>query len=53
VRVRNNDARGNGTASPLPQLPPADLFWDGNGGGNCWSGNRRRTSFPAALPVCD
>jgi parallel beta-helix repeat protein len=52
VRVRSNDARGNGTVSPLPLLGPADLLWDGSGEGNCWSDNLHDTTFPAILPAC-
>jgi parallel beta-helix repeat protein len=29
-----------------------DLFWDGNGFGNCWSRNIFDTSSPAPLPAC-
>jgi parallel beta-helix repeat protein len=53
VRVRENTVTGNGTVSPIPFLPPADLFWDGSGTGNCWARNRFGTSVPAALPPCD
>ena len=52
VRVRGNRATGNGTASPFPFLPPADLLWDGSGTGNCWSGNVAGTLVPIALPPC-
>lgn len=52
VQVRGNRVTGNGQASPLPTLPPADLFWDGSGSGNCWAGNTFGTSFPAGLPAC-
>jgi parallel beta-helix repeat protein len=52
VRVRNNAVTGNGTASPIPFLPPVDLLWDGSGLGNCWSGNTFGTSAPASLPAC-
>jgi hypothetical protein len=52
VEVRHNLVRRNGTASPIPFLPPADLFWDGSGTGNCWERNRFDTSAPAALPAC-
>ena len=53
VRVRDNIVTGNGTASPVPILPPADLLWDGSGTGNCWSGNTFGASVPPALPGCD
>jgi parallel beta-helix repeat protein len=53
VRVRDNVVTGNGTASPVPFLPPADLLWDGSGTGNCWSGNTFGTSVPPVLPGCD
>ena len=52
VRVRNNRATGNGTASPFPFLPPADLLWDGTGTANCWTGNVAGTLVPLALPAC-
>ncbi len=29
-----------------------DLFWDGNGTGNCWERNIFDTSSPAPLPAC-
>lgn len=53
VRVLDNLVTGNGTSSPVPFLPPADLLWDGSGSGNCWSGNTFGTSVPPVLPVCD
>lgn len=53
VRVRDNFVTGNGVASPVPFLPPADLLWDGSGSGNCWSGNTFGTSVPPVLPACD
>lgn len=53
VRVRDNVVTGNGTFSPVPILPPADLLWDGSGTDNCWSGNTFGTSVPPVLPSCD
>jgi parallel beta-helix repeat protein len=52
THVRDNHVLGNGTKSPDPSLPAADLLWDGSGHGNCWSGNAFGTSFPAHLPAC-
>lgn len=52
VSVRNNQVVGNGNTSPFPFLPPADLFWDGSGNQNCWSGNTFSVSVPGALPGC-
>lgn len=52
VRVSRNTVTGNGTASPIPFLPPADLLWDGSGAGNCWTGNTFASSFPELLPDC-
>ena len=52
VLVRRNRATGNGTSSPLPFLPPADLLWDGSGTGNCWTANVAGTLVPIALPAC-
>jgi parallel beta-helix repeat protein len=52
VRVSRNTVTGNGTASPIPFLPPADLLWDGSGAGNCWAGNTFTSSFPELLPDC-
>jgi len=45
-----NDAIGNGSASPLPGVPGADLLWDGSGTGNLWIGNVFETSVPGTLP---
>jgi len=53
VLVRDNIVTGNGVASPVPFLPPADLLWDGSGSGNCWSGNTFATSVPPVLPACN
>ena len=52
VQVRRNTATGNGTASPFPFLPPADLLWDGTGTGNCWTANVAGTLVPVTLPAC-
>ena len=52
VQVRDNIVTGNGSFSPVPFLPPADLLWDGSGTQNCWSGNTFGTSVPAMLPAC-
>ena len=41
---------GNGSASPLPAIPGADLLWDGSGTHNLWIGNIFETSVPAMLP---
>ena len=40
--ITSNLALGNAT----------DLFWDGNGSGNCWSNNTYDTSSPGILPAC-
>jgi len=53
-RILGNKVLENGT---LPVPPPfdqmeADLFWDGTGKGNCWSGNAFATSIPSPLPAC-
>jgi parallel beta-helix repeat protein len=54
--VQNNVVTGNGSASPFPTIPGADLLWDGTGKHNCWSGNVFVTSFwplsPLPLPSC-
>jgi parallel beta-helix repeat protein len=54
--VHDNVVQGNGTNSPLPAIPGADLLWDGAGAHNCWSGNVFDTSFwpmsPLPLPSC-
>jgi hypothetical protein len=52
VQVRDNIVTGNGSFSPVPFLPPADLLWDGSGTQNCWAGNTFGTSVPAILPPC-
>ncbi len=52
VRVRANQVTGNGSASPFPFLPAADLFWDGTGSRNCWTANVFTSSVPGALPPC-
>ncbi len=52
VVIRNNQVKGNGTASPIPFLPAVDLLWDGSGVGDCWGRNRFITSFPDPLPAC-
>jgi len=53
-RIVGNKVLENGK---LPVPPPfdqmeADLFWDGTGKGNCWSGNVFTTSIPSPLPAC-
>jgi parallel beta-helix repeat protein len=40
----------NGSASPLPGIPGADLLWDGSGTDNLWIGNVFETSVPGSLP---
>lgn len=52
TRVRSNAVTGNGTSTPIPFLPPADLLWDGSGTENCWLGNTFGSSFPTDLPAC-
>ena len=47
-RVLLNTAVDNG-AQPGPGLPGADLFYDGNGQGNCFSTNRFGTSVPPGI----
>ena len=52
--IRSNVALGNG-GDPSPLMNPVfavDLAWDETGTGNCWSGNRAKTMFPAVLPSC-
>jgi len=52
--IRSNVALGNG-GDPSPLINPVfavDLAWDETGTGNCWSGNRAKTMFPAVLPSC-
>jgi parallel beta-helix repeat protein len=53
-RIVSNAVTGNATSpdASLPSLFAVDLAWDGTGAGNCWSGNRAGTTFPAALPAC-
>lgn len=55
ARIRNNTVTGNGAAPPpLPiPLPGADLFWDGSGTDNCWSGNTSTVNIPEVLPACN
>src|SRR5262249_10334602 len=43
--VRLNVVVNNGT-DPPPELPGADLFYDGSGQGNCFAHNRFATSVP-------
>jgi parallel beta-helix repeat protein len=50
VRVLANLVVGNGSSSPTPDLPGADLLWDGSGTGDVWAANRFGTSFPLTLP---
>jgi parallel beta-helix repeat protein len=54
--VHDNVVLGNGSNSPFPTIPGADLLWDGAGEHNCWSGNEFVTSFwplsPLPLPSC-
>ncbi len=49
--VRGNTVNGNGSAPDTTRspLPGADLLHDGTGSGNCFTGNRFRTSFPADI----
>jgi parallel beta-helix repeat protein len=47
-RVLLNTVVNNGT-QPAPTLPGADLFYDGNGQGNCFSGNRFGTAVPPSI----
>jgi parallel beta-helix repeat protein len=44
-RVLLNTVVNNGT-QPAPTLPGADLFYDGRGQGNCFSGNTYNTAIP-------
>src|SRR5262249_45051061 len=39
THIANNVVLDNGSKSPLPDIPGADLLWDGNGKNNCWSDN--------------
>jgi parallel beta-helix repeat protein len=53
-RILGNKLQGNATLPvpfPFDQME-ADLFWDGTGDGNCWSGNAFTTSIPSLLPAC-
>jgi parallel beta-helix repeat protein len=53
-RVTGNTAKKNGN-NPDPSVPDVftvDLAWDLGGTGNCWSGNKAGTTFPADLPAC-
>jgi parallel beta-helix repeat protein len=56
TEVRSNIVLGNGTTSPFPTIPGADLLWDGTGNHNCWTANLFVTSFwpgsPLPLPSC-
>ena len=47
-QVRSNVVLGNGE-QPLPTLPGADLFCDGSGQGNCFSGNTFKASVPPGI----
>jgi len=47
-RVLLNTVVNNGT-QPVPTLPGADLFYDGSGQGNCFSGNKFATAIPPGL----
>jgi parallel beta-helix repeat protein len=44
-QVTRNTLIDNGT-EPSPTLPGADLFYDGSGQGNCFSGNTFKTAVP-------
>jgi parallel beta-helix repeat protein len=44
-QVRFNVAIDNG-GQPAPTIPGADLFYDGSGQGNCFSGNTFKTAVP-------
>jgi parallel beta-helix repeat protein len=48
--IVNNVVLGNGSTSPVPTIPGADLLWDGSGRDNFWSGNIYGSSFPLQLP---
>jgi parallel beta-helix repeat protein len=50
TQVVSNYVVGNGSSSPLPGIPGADLLWDGSGTGNFWLGNTFQTSVPGILP---
>jgi hypothetical protein len=50
--VQDNIVLGNGSKSPLPAIPGADLLWDGTGNHNCWNDNVFETSLPSSLPSC-
>jgi parallel beta-helix repeat protein len=47
-RVLLNTVVNNGT-QPAPTLPGADLFYDGSGQGNCFSGNKYNTAIPPGV----
>jgi parallel beta-helix repeat protein len=48
--VLANHVVDNGSASPVPGIPGADLLWDGTGTGNLWIDNMFETSVPPLLP---
>jgi parallel beta-helix repeat protein len=48
--VVSNYVVGNGSSSPLPGIPGADLLWDGSGTNNLWVNNVFGTSVPGILP---
>jgi parallel beta-helix repeat protein len=59
VQIRNNDVSGNGSTPPTDPLEAslaADLIWDNQGTGNCWSGNTAAATVKVLggrqLPAC-
>ena len=48
--VVSNYVVGNGSSSPLPGIPGADILWDGSGTNNLWVNNVFGTSVPGTLP---
>jgi len=54
THILNNVLVRNGYNPPVLDipLPGVDLLWDGSGVGNCWSGNKFKTSYPSPLPSC-
>jgi cytochrome c peroxidase len=52
TEIESNTTLKNGT-NPQLGFPGADLFWTGNGAGNCWDDNRADVLLPPQLPDCD
>lgn len=51
--VRNVALQNGKNPDPKqPQYLPVDMLWDGEGSGNCWSGNSVESQFPTTVPSC-